>query len=132
MTLMSHTSQKKKKHADLRVASSSSQGGVKAPPGPPSQRNTAKGRGAGPPWPQKASPELPGMPPAHMRSVREHKQSHVHKRGEKEQRGCFSASVWIYLQATVSDSTAAIVKLCFSLFYYLKITPISKLTPIRK
>lgn len=51
-------------------------------------------------------------------SVREHMWSCVHKKGEEEQRGCFSVCTWIYLQATISDSTAAIIKCCFSFSYY--------------
>lgn len=43
--------------------------------------------------------------------------SHVHKKGEEEQRGSFSACTWIYLQATISDSTAAIIKWCSFLSY---------------
>lgn len=64
MTPMSHISWKKKKKTDLRGASSS--GNVNGPQGPPSQRIIAKGWGGGPPWSQKASPELLGMLLAHI------------------------------------------------------------------
>lgn len=45
--------------------------------------------------------------------VGEHKWSHVHKKGAEGQRGCFSTCAWIYLQETISNSTAVIVKWCF-------------------
>lgn len=67
MTPMSHTSWKKKKKRQIWEEPVPVAGGnVNGPQGPPSQRIIAKGWGGGPPWPQKASPELLGMLLAHI------------------------------------------------------------------